>query len=256
MGENELSKINYENSFLTEVIARVDYLTPVVQLARKLPSRVGNKVAERFPIAEPQIAISQQLQISPEDVQLTQEPTGAKEWKFFGVDRSKFLSIRTDALIVKYTTYTNYETLRDEFLSAVNEFFEVFEGVQGRRLGLRYINNIRVDEGAGVFDWSDYIHENLLCAFNFPQSQEAISRVFNSIESNHGEFNSTFRYGMHNPDHPARIRKKIFVLDIDAYSQAPQSAADIARNLDIFHSEIQRVFEKSITDALRSLMNE
>ena len=53
---------------------------------------------------------------------------------------------------------------------------------------------------------------------------------------------------MHNPDFPAPIKKKIFILDYDAYCSGILTKDEIFKNLPIFHAEIQRLFESSITD--------
>jgi uncharacterized protein (TIGR04255 family) len=68
-------------------------------------------------------------------------------------------------------------------------------------------------------------------------------------------FNLRYRLGMHNPDYPARIRQKVFVLDLDAYTQSAVDLRGVGCLLDDFHATIQRYFELSITDRLRSLMN-
>jgi uncharacterized protein (TIGR04255 family) len=71
---------------------------------------------------------------------------------------------------------------------------------------------------------------------------------------NYGTMILTFKYGMHNPDFPAPIRKKIFVLDYDAYYQGLQEMSDILRNTAEFHDRIEKLFESSISPKLRAIM--
>jgi uncharacterized protein (TIGR04255 family) len=47
----------------------------------------------------------------------------------------------------------------------------------------------------------------------------------------------------------------VFVLDLDAYHQGLLTAEDIRNDLDAFHLRIQELFESSITDQLRGIMN-
>jgi uncharacterized protein (TIGR04255 family) len=63
-----------------------------------------------------------------------------------------------------------------------------------------------------------------------------------------------FQYGMHNPDYPAPIKKKIFILDYDAYCNGILTKNDIFKYLPIFHEEVQKLFENSISDKLRIRM--
>jgi uncharacterized protein (TIGR04255 family) len=60
---------------------------------------------------------------------------------------------------------------------------------------------------------------------------------------------------MHNPDYPSPIKKKSFILDYDAYIVGLLTKAEINRNLEILHDEIEKMFELSITEKLRGMMN-
>jgi uncharacterized protein (TIGR04255 family) len=93
--------------------------------------------------------------------------------------------------------------------------------------------------------------------FEFPPEVDrpALSRVFHNLELSLDAFNLVYRLGMHNPDYPARIRQKVFVLDLDAYTQSLVNIKDVAHLLDDFHGAIQRYFERSITDNFRRVMN-
>ena len=63
------------------------------------------------------------------------------------------------------------------------------------------------------------------------------------------------QYGMNNPDYPALIRSKEFILDYDAFYEGSQDKESIIENLERFHSKIEDMFEKSITDELRKVMS-
>jgi len=135
----------------------------------------------------------------------------------------------------------------------VEELFGIYDDFEGKRLGLRYINEITLPEN-NVLDWTNYLDERLLTSLNFPQDPSKICRAFNNLELNYGDLIIRFQYGMFNADYPALIRKKSFILDYDAYYQGPQNLEDVKHNIDIFHEAIQTLFEYSISDKLRSLM--
>ena len=65
-----------------------------------------------------------------------------------------------------------------------------------------------------------------------------------------------FRYGMFNPEYPNFLKKNDFVLDFDFFTNdVIESVDSIIQILDKGHSEIQSLFESSITDSLREVMN-
>jgi uncharacterized protein (TIGR04255 family) len=63
-----------------------------------------------------------------------------------------------------------------------------------------------------------------------------------------------FQYGMHNPDFPSRIRRKLFILDLDASYQGLLSRDDIKSNIDTAHNRIEELFENVIREDLRRRM--
>ena len=91
----------------------------------------------------------------------------------------------------------------------------------------------------------------LLQRFN---DREHVNRLFNTVESRYDDLGVRFNFGLPNPDFPALIRRRVFVLDIDAYVQGAQDRNDIVANMDRAHDRIQQLFEESITDELRTAM--
>jgi uncharacterized protein (TIGR04255 family) len=246
---------NYRRNFLKQVIARIDLLSPLLDLDTSLPSKIGELAVQTFPIPEPRDAISRQVELGPEG-SITQQEQRFKEWRFHGKERTKTLTISKQAVFVEHTAYQTYELVKEEFVRILNRIGELFPDVQTSRVGLRYINLIDLKE-RNPTDWSAYLVPELLTLFHFPskEDQPALSRVIHNLELTFETFNLRYQLGMHNPDYPARIRQKIFLLDLDAYTQTTVDLRDIRRVLDTFHSAIQCYFEQSITNALRNVMN-
>lgn len=244
--------IVYPSNFLSKVIARVDFPSPLLKVGTHLPSDISKIAIQQFPIEEPTRTIARELQISQTTVK-TRE-TEFTEWHFHGKEREKSLTITPAAVFVKYTTYKSFEMLKADFLTVLSSFFHIYEETQVSRLGLRYVNNIALDDG-DRFDWAQYLKNELLCIFNVSGDRESISRAFHNLEFNMGDFNLRFQYGMHNPDYPAPIRRRVYILDFDAYNQGLQDFSEIPNNIERFHDSIQGLFESVITDELRGLMN-
>jgi len=246
--------ISYRKNFLKEVIARVDLLNPLPGADVALPPALTELVVRNFPIPEPREAVRREVQIGPAGVASSEEKV--KEWHFHGKDRTKTLTIGRDVLLVRYTTYQTYEIVREGFIRIVDQVAKLFPGVQSSRVGLRYVNTIEIQE-ANPTDWSAYLAPALLSLFQFPPERDraALSRVFHNIEVALDACNLRYLLGMHNPDYPAPIRQKAFVLDLDAYTQSAADIGGVGPLLDGFHAIIQRYFEQSITERLRSVMN-
>ena len=246
--------ICYKKPYLSDVIARVDFLNPIQGIARSLPRDLSKKAKVNFPIAEPSKATLQELHLSPLEG-LKSKETEVTEWNFHGKNRDKTLTIVQNAIFVKYISYESYEALRNDFFDILSSFLDTFKDAQPMRVGLRYVNNITLDEGHPL-EWAQYLNENLLYLFRFYPDQKYLSRAFQILELNFGDFNVRCQLGMPNPDYPAAIRRKSFVLDFDAYYQSVLEKDEVFSNFDKFHIKIQELFEMSITERLRRMMNE
>lgn len=248
------SETCYRKNFLKEVIARVDFVNPLPGIETALPKALTDVALRVFPIAEPREAVKHEVRIGPQGVAQTE--ARFTEWQFHGKERTKTLTVGPQVALVQYKKYEKYELVRSEFIQFLDSLSALADGIQPSRVGLRYVNAIELNEPNPI-DWSAYLNPRFLSLFEFPEESDrtALSRVFHSLELSFETFNLRYRLGMHNPDYPARIRQKIFILDLDAYTQSLVELKEIGNLLDSFHAVIQRYFEGSITSALRDVMN-
>ena len=120
---------------------------------------------------------------------------------------------------------------------------------------MRYVNNIDLNE-KNPLNWNKYIKTNLLSIFKFVDDKKFISRVFNDLEMKYDDMSIKFQYGMHNPDYPSPIKKKVFILDYDVYHVGEREKSEVPVVIGKYHDQIISLFEGSINDGLRAKMNE
>jgi uncharacterized protein (TIGR04255 family) len=251
---NQYNKIMYKNNYLSKVIIRVDFLSPIKNIENELPRQISEIIKFNYPIAEPKKVVVENKTFSKNGIINTfiDEKT---EWHFYDKEREKELVIIPTSIFVNFLKYTSYEELKREFQEVINKFFELFDEAQVSRLGLRYINDISLNEN-NPLNWEAYLKGDISCLSNFIQEKQSLSRIFSTIEMNYGDFNLRFQFGLFNSDFPAPIKKKSFILDFDAYYQGLQDQNQVIPNLDKYHTKIQELFEFSITDKLREKLNE
>ena len=245
-------RVRYSKPFLKEVILRVDFAAPQKAFTKTLPDKVANAALLHFPIAEPVQALAQELQITPREVK--QKRSEFTEWNFHGREREKRLAISPLFIFTTHGSYRTYEELKQEFLAVMEVLFAEFPDLRASRMGLRYINNIDIED-TDPLKWDRYIDASLLCLFSRFHDPDHLTRLFHIVEFKYDDLQVKLQFGLPNPDFPAVIRKPIFILDVDGYVQGLQDLADIKVNVDHAHAQVQRLFEQSITDDLRELMN-
>ncbi len=248
-----MSNNKYRKSFLKEVIVKIDFSSSIDEFNQQLPSKLTNVILQRFPISEPEPkkVIARELQITPETVKTTSNEES--HWIFHDKEKEKVSVITPKSFYISYKKYYSFDLLNEDFLLILNELFGVYPNIRSRMFALRYINEINIDE-INPLDWNNYLKNNLLSIFNIPVTEGKICRAFHNLSINYGEWILKFQYGMHNPDFPASIRKKVFILDYDAIYQGIQDKGDIENLIPLFHEKIQNLFESSISDALREKM--
>jgi uncharacterized protein (TIGR04255 family) len=243
----------YKRNFLHKVIARIDF-QQIIGIRNSLSKELSKKALEIFPIEEPKKKlVGVKFQLSAKEVK--REELGEKvEWHYHGRNREKSLCIASDFMYISYSIYENIEKLSAEFFTILEQLIKSYRDIQVTRTGLRYINNIELNEGNHI-EWHRYLNDDLLSIFDVALDKTKISRAFQILELNYGDMNLKFQYGMFNPDFPAPIRKKIFMLDYDAFFQGLQSENEIKDNIIKFNNEIEKLFESCIKDGLREVMN-
>ena len=257
MSDNDLyNKVCYKNNFLKQVIFRIDFNNTISEIDKTglLNEDLSNLINQHFPLVERIEGFEGGLKIditkfTPE-LQNTQK---VYRFQFYDSQRENSIIIDSKSITLVNVKYNSYEEYKQILLNIKDKFFEVYKDISIKRVGLRYINEIELLE-TSFFNWSKYLDKNIIGFINVAPNKSDIIRVINRIEIKKENHNLSFQYGLANPDYPAKIKRKNFVIDLDAYS-GTIAISDIDIYIDIFHDSIQDVFEKSITDKLREVLN-
>lgn len=246
-----MHEIMYPKPFLKEVIVRFDFSTVVAGLAAQLPPKISNSVLKRFPLLEPKKVQSKEFEISGSE--LKTRTAEATEWTFYGKEREKRFVVVPNAAIVSIKKYLSYESLKADLVDPLRVMSSELADLTFSRIGLRYVNVIELPEGDPL-SWDGYVNEKILGIIDFHEEKQYLSRAFHILEYNFDGQALKFQFGIINPDFPAVIRKRQFVLDMDSYFHGAYDFDQVWSCLDAAHEKIQAFFEKSITDRTRLLM--
>jgi uncharacterized protein (TIGR04255 family) len=244
----------YEKPFLKSVIVRVDFLGTIEILEKTIAPRLVNAISVRFPIAEPADAIAAEFQIGAAG-NLQEKAKVSKQWNFFDKEREKQLTIAAGCAFINYAKYFTYEDMVADFKDVVGSLRNSYPEAKVGRFGLRYVNQIELNEIAEPTKWDGYVSDELLSLHAFFGGSTNLTRLFHLAELRYDDISVKFQFGMPNPDYPAIIKRPIYVLDIDAYVQIAHELDTTLSYLDRAHDYVQDLFERSITDRLREQMH-
>jgi uncharacterized protein (TIGR04255 family) len=90
-------------------------------------------------------------------------PQAERFVRFVNRDNTIAASMKSQAIVVETTAYTNFEALCEIVMRVVDARAQVSSIVGVERIGLRYVLEIRVPVGVdGRIEWSNWINEGLL----------------------------------------------------------------------------------------------
>lgn len=245
----------YEKNFLAQVIIAVEFTTPVESLRDALPDGFTEAFADVLPVLEPRDGTTQQVSFSvrQRSAEFTQQSDTFKLWRLLSADGGCALEICRDFVNLSVSRYLVFEEFAAPFFKALSLIADNLHGdVAYRRLGLRYIDEIK-PAGRKPLDWTGLITSRLTGAFRFAEGDPLV-RAMGMVEVDLGSCRLRMQYGMPNPDHPAPIGQKLFVLDTDVYVNELIAPDDVERQAAELCKVANDYFERAIGDRLRRLM--
>lgn len=179
------------------------------------------------------------------------------------------LSFRPDSFVIETTEYGSYDRMRELLNTALQARLAVAAPAGVERIGLRYIDEIRVpaENGNRTPTWGQWVDVSLLGPTHIgaelglvPVANEGVF-----VFSGGSDQALVLRYGAQSdyvvqstPDlrRPLPPPGPLFKLDIDSFWQVadevPEFDVDlILRQADALHEPVRGVFESVITDRLR-----
>lgn len=245
----------YRKNYLVDVVAKIDFVSPAKALSSPvLPELVQQAIKERYQIYEPTTGLVQGIEISESGVS-PQKREEFHQWVYHGSEREKTLMLSKRFLHVSLKKYKNYEGFKLDVIEPIKKLAAAEGEMYISRTGLRFIN---IFDGL-VNSYNEiptYFSHMISSQFNNMMEAGNCSRSFLVSEYLYDEIKLRQQTGIYNPDYPATIKKKDFVVDIDAYIDTPHAFSDVAKLLDGLHEKIQFHFESCITSDMRKILNE
>jgi uncharacterized protein (TIGR04255 family) len=247
----------YRKPFLKSVIFRIDLAQPLSQ-SKQLVADFHEIIKDVFPNREDTAGIILKATFGTEGKDrgtVKQSQRTVTKYKFSNIDGKIILMLEEEPsnLSLLFNSYNNSDELNKLVSLIATTIIKVYGSILIKRIGLRYINNINLNEGS-AFDWALFINNRLISMLDFPPDKGTTSRVLGRIELNKDTHKVQFYFGLANPEYPNRIARKEFVLDYDCYVNEDVNITDVLKTVKILHDEIKILFEISILDGLREKM--
>lgn len=256
---NEFSNIKYKNSFLNNVIIRIDFLQ-FQKTSRISSDEITKSIIEYFP----QKGKTQLIRYNDINIYINENianpntdktTTEGIQQDYFDLTGKNKIVISNKFVALEIGEYSRYEEHIKQLKTILPTIFRTTSATS-ERTGIRYINLINAEKvklqknfftpeiSATLNTKPNDLEEDIKCVRSMHLAEY---RVENMILN--------FRYGMYNPEYPNILKTNSFALDLDCFCIEPIDSTDeILRCLDRGHNAIQSIFENSISDSLRVVM--
>ena len=180
-------------------------------------------------------------------------------------DRTASVTLTAASLVVETSTYVQFEQYREIVRAALEALGAVDEIPGMQRVGLRYLDEIRIPGVERPSDWTPYVHDALHGPIGLLDATARVTQGL--VEYEVGDNRQlVMRYGASSgwavdPTGPVRVPESsdgpFFLLDIDSFWTAPQdllpeySLDAVISVCNELHAPVRTLFEASITDKLR-----
>ena len=242
----------YRKNYIQEVICKFDFASEITLFKKSMPKKIYEVVKKFYPIAEPQDIIGAELQINMMNSANTSlNQVFAKHWRFLSRDRKSVCTITFEGVAFTWCEYNVFEDISNAITDIMSIILGEFPDIQGKRMGLRYINNLPMK------NHNDWIDNKFFVAFD-AHKDENTTRLVTLLEYSVIEHDISVRlnYGYYNPDYPSIMKSEDFIIDVDAYTSGIIYKEDLVKLVQDMHFEDQKCFELMITDGFREFLNQ
>ena len=251
---------HYNKNFITQVVLRADFVPGTISMTQPIGEDILSVLAD-FPVRNTMNRTKTEVNIqkTPQGPIKNTSTRNFLEHNFLSQDKTRRIALCTDYVFLEERRFDGYSSLEALFTDVVDTLAAQYPTMKLRRLGMRYVNEIKIPEpdagpGLGADFWEHYINPLLVGGLRFAANDGALARHMCSTELNYGIDRATIRYGIFNHEYPKPNCHRNFILDIDTYCQTELLPAAAPAKLHNFHAAAVSVFEAAITNALRARM--
>ena len=223
--------------------------------------KIQDALREEYPVLE--TSAEQSVQLQPGGVAVSR----VEQWMFLSANRKSAVVINQDRLIHCTSEYSRFPGFSSNCQKALEVLVELVKPGLILRIGLRYGDLVRIDDGETAADLvdPDFIYPGSASALGEPLHKK--SETY--IATEHGRLAIRSLYGIHNLTYMPDVQNlplaiaadekasERVVLDFDHFWEAGQASTvfncqDIISKLDSLHEISREAFWKVTTDKARN----
>lgn len=253
----------YKSTSLKQVIFRIDFPEPVPN-EKILINGIDGVVKEHFPITEKDTVkfynnVSFKADTETGNIQGVANRFEGVERTFCDSTKRNKVALSNDSIVFTYNRYESFDNMFRSITDILNHLLRDNK-ILAVRTGLRYVN--LYNSSPIDFKTTKSMFSSKLSKIMMPSLIQTMDnlkpiRSILTTEYAYNDIKVVYRAGEYNQFYPTPIIKDDFALDIDCFTNnTMDSANDFFVFINNAHNIIQFLFEQSISDKMREVMND
>jgi uncharacterized protein (TIGR04255 family) len=239
--------IRFERTPLALVVCQIRFEhlgSPDPEAAKALKEAL----ADAYPVAQPQQSI--QIEMGP-GAPMTQA-TRENGWRFSSIDQKWSASVLPDALALETTAYVDWEDFDQRLRAVLDAVQRTLSPRVEVRLGLRYVNEIRVNDVEAPSDWQRYLRSELVALTTADEFASSAFSAQQTVQVAAGE-NAVLNMRHGFPGLPdGSLNEQVYLMDFDCFREGQRAleVEGLLKEADRFNTMITSLFQWCLTEAL------
>jgi len=253
----EYKHVVFKKSPLELCVAQVRY-PPVPGFPEDdLALRLRKAMKKDFPFSA--LEHTMNLVVTPQGVHQSQ---GNATWRLTDLSKRWSVVVGEDNVTVETRKYSSFEELVTRTVSAIEMVGQALEISHQTRVGLRYVNEIRHDEGETYKTWTKLLAPDLLGVSRANLLGGEVEQTIAEARARRSDGSLLIRHGFLKgttiaaPNQAPPKQSSFYLLDLDYFNEETEEyGAGLKERLIAYHSVIYRIFRWAIGegDLYRSL---
>lgn len=263
VGLPDVSRVPLKNAPLVLALCQVRFSSMISVSDPASLTAFQRAIKSRYPVAVPAQEIELLVDIGSFDAGLRGEQRRTSQWQFTDQEDNWKIVLAPDFLTLETRNYEHFADFLSRLREALDVLVEHIQPTVVTRIGLRYVNEIRLDELQGM-DWFNVIRKDLLgpvAASELMQNTIQVATVQQLVLRYPDEVSINMHHGLVPIGTTVRLRRNeeaptspFYLLDFDVFRDFPlPRALDMDRNIicqhvEMYHKVIYRLFRWSVTN--------
>jgi uncharacterized protein (TIGR04255 family) len=224
-------------------------------------------IQDEYPEPAPPTVQVAQVQLTGPGGQLSGTSAGQSiQWQFSDLAGNWSVVLTPDYVTLETRSYEHFDDFSDRLQRVLRALVSTIKPAVGRRIGLRYINEIR----PGHTEWHRVVRSELLGPLSIEEVRLSCSQSFQLLQLEAGDARINLQHGYlargttvapRAGEEPSE--EPAYLVDIDMFrdfvapsSTLPMDSKLIGNMVDSYHATVSGLFRWAVTDEYRASLGE